>query len=252
MEIGASPTQVFGSPSTDSLFAAGLSQGASPEQETARVTIDAHRAEINRIRGYKLRLTPAEKNKLGEIQVRVQEIEGRATEGTVRDDELEERTQLLKDADEIIGKQTVDVEADQFLANTAGILEALLAPKLDPATAAKVERLERVKDNLENLVNERPESKTLRSQFQSITVQLNSLTPPRPVSTLSPAGLKAYDDLAELINDHAGAKIQLNSRETIRVVELEASIISLQGLLPPDPSQQPTSAAVSRAYTRLG
>lgn len=250
MEIGASASQIFGSSSVDSVFSAGQSAPATQEQETARITIDAQRREINRLRGYKLSLTPAEKNRLTEIQVEIQEIETKASSGTVRNDELDDRTALLAEADEIIGKPTVDIEADEFLAELAGILEALLAPKLNPVVEKRVEQLERVKATVEEALNAN-NTDTLRAQFQNITAQIEALTPPRAVSQLSSTERRAYDDLAILINDHVGAKLQLNSRETIRVAELESSIINLQGLLAPDITQQPTPQAVARAYTRF-
>jgi len=252
MEIGAkaSATAFFGSPSTQSVFTAGKSNAASPEQENARVIIKAQKRQINQIRGYKLDLTPAENHRLSKIQIEVQQIQSKAGAGTVRPDELEDRAALLAEADEIIGKPTVDAVADQFLADMAGLLEALLAPKLDPSLQKRVDQLLRVKGTLETALNAN-NSDTLRSQFQSISNHIDSLTPPRAVSSLSTSERREYDKIAVLINDHVGEKIQLSSRETTRVAQLEQSISSLQAQLPPDVSQQPTPQQVTRAYTRL-
>lgn len=251
MEIGASPSQIFGSPGPDQLFTGTSTAVATDEQETARITIKAQRREINRIHGYKLELTPNETRKLAELQSEIVEIGRKISAGTVREDELEDRTAKLKEADEIIGKPTIDVEADEFLAELAGGVETLLQPKLSPVELRRVEQLERVKDTIEQSFNANPESDTLRRQFINISQQIETLTPPRAISQLSKAEKAAYDDLAELINDHAGAKIQLPARDAIRVAELERSISQLQELAPPDPAGQPTPQAVSRAYARL-
>ena len=251
MSSDISATQLFGAPPVSSVFSAGQFGGSTPEQETARTTILAQKREINRIRGYKLQLNPAEKQQLAEIQQKVQAIEKKSSNGTVRGDELDDRLDLLAEADEIIGKPLVDATADDELAKLAGIMEALLNPKLNPVQARRVEMLTRVKDNIEASMLRSPKSATLRNQFRNLTFQLLEANPPRPVSSLSVTERKAYDDLAVLINDRAGAKIQLSAKENIRVAELESSIINLQALSPPDLSQQPTTQQVSRAYTRL-
>ena len=261
MEIGASfsgakATDFFGSPSTDSVFSAGQSTPATDTQESARVIINSHKREINRIRGYKLQLSPAENQRLSEIQAEIIEIETKATQGLAREDELEDRLELLAEADEIIGKPTANVGDDEAksdeLAEQAGILQALLEPKLSPALQKRVEQLERVKESLETSLSINPESATLLAQFQNVSGQIDTLKPPRPISQLSLSERKDYDDLADLINQTAGAEIQLSSRDAIRVAELEGSIIDLQATLPPDISQQPTPGDVARAYTRIG
>lgn len=253
MEIGgAKATDFFGSPEITSVFSAGAPTVATPSQEVARVTVNSQKQEINRIRGYKIRLTAADNKRLTEIQVQIQEITQKAAKGTARKDEFDDRTELLAEADAIIGKPTVDIEADDFLANLATGLQALLATKLSPTAATRVDQLQRVKDNIEGQLGNNPDSLTLRTQFTNVASKLNALTPPRSVSQLSNAERKAYDDLAVLINDHVGAKIQLSSKEALRVAQLESSITSLQGQLPADISQQPTPQDVSRAYTRIG
>lgn len=256
MEIGgAKATDLFGSPSTDSIFSAGLNAPATQEQETARITIKSQKREINRLRGYKLELTAAENQRLSKLQVEISKIERKAQNGTVRQDELDDRLELLAEADEIIGKPIANVGEDEAisdkLSELAGILEALLEPKLNSTLAKRVERLERVRDTLEERLNYNPESDTLRSQFQNITVLIDGLKPNRAISELSADERKTYDDLAELINNQAEAKVQLPSKDAIRVAELESSIINLQQLLAPDITGQPTPGDVARAYMRL-
>jgi len=243
---------IFGPASADALLSVGKSGAPTPEQKTAQVTIEAHKREINRIRGYKLQLTPAENQKLSKLQGKIQEINSRAAAGIARPDELEDRAELFREADRIIGKPTVDVEADLTLANLNEQIEALLQPKLDKATARRIESLERIKGQFEDRVAENPKNRTNLSQLQSISRIISELKPLRSVSQLSPAERKDYDALVEQVNAQAGAKIELTSKEAIRVADLQRSISELQSQLPPDASQQPTASAVARAYVRLG
>ncbi len=251
MEIGNSSSSGIQFASGADLFGIGAPGAASQVQEAATSTIEAQKREVNRIRGYKLQLSVAEKQKLAQIQVEIQEINQRAVDGLARPDELEDRIDLFAEADRIIGKPTVDLEADEVLADLAGVLDTLLQPRLDPARAKQVARIERVKDNLEARLNESPENRTLLQQFQSTLRIIAQLKPLRNVKELSPAEARAYDLAVEAVNDHVGVKIELSVKETRRVNDLENSIAQLQTLLPPDFSQRPTAAAVSRAYVRL-
>jgi len=260
MEIGASASSIFGNVSSSSIFGdasassiigAGQSSGAGSVQEVAQTTVEAHRREINRIRGYKLQLTPSESQKLAKLQVRIQEIEGRVSAGTARADELDERKELFNEADRIIGKPIVDAEADEELAELASGIETLLLPKLPKAQADRVELLERLSANYEDKVVANPDNRTARQQLQTVTRLIAELQPRRPVSELSKAEVRSYDDLVQLVNERAGAKVELTAKEAIKVAALQRSISDLQSALPPDNSQQPSAAAVSRAYVRL-
>lgn len=252
MDVKSAISELFGAQGgAETFFYAGLSERPSPAQETARVTIDSHRREINRLRGYKPVLTSTEQARLREIQEQVLAIERKAGQGIVRADELEDRRELLREADIIIGKPVVDVEADEELAGLATLMETLLAPKLNPAQEKRVSRLERMRDNIELQFNQNPKSATLRAQFQNLVAQIDSILVPRKITELSPAEVRAYDDLVNLINEKAGAKIELQSRDAKRVLELERSILQMQDLLPPDASQQPTPQSVANAYVSL-
>lgn len=233
------------------MLSIGKSAGATPEQETAQATITAQRREINRIRGYKLQLTPAENQKLSQIQQKIQEIGSRAAQGIARPDEFEDRAELFREADRIIGKPTVDVEADTVLADLNAKIEALLQPKLPKAVAQRVESLERIKSSYEDKIAENPDSRTNIAQIQSLSRIITELKPLREVSELSQAERREYDELVQQVNDHAGAKIELTSKEAIKVAALQSSISQLSSQLPPDASTQPTAAAVARAYVRL-
>lgn len=250
-----SAVSLFGSGSGDarSLFAITQERGPTAAQESARAIVDAQKREINRIRGYKPVLTPPEKLELSEIRTKIENIQRKTNDGTVRADELEDRTQLLLDADRIIGKPIADAgeEIEDKLAEYAGALEKLLEPRLDPRAQKRVDVLKRIKDTVEFALERNPDSATLRSQFQNIARQLTEQNPSRAISALSVSEKNAYDDLAELINDAAGVDIQLSAKDTLRVAALESSILELQSQLGDDPSQTPTAGAVNRAYSRL-
>ena len=70
------------------------SASGTSDRKSALSLINAHRREINRIRGYKVELSLAEKQKLSELQADIQKIEAKVTSGTVRADELEDRAEM--------------------------------------------------------------------------------------------------------------------------------------------------------------
>lgn len=253
VDFTVSATQIFGGGGVETFFAAGASGGASSEQQTAQVVVQAQQREINRIRGYKLQLSPAENFRLGEIQTEILKIQEKATNGTVRADELEDRKELYEEADRIIGKPIleIDTENDEVLTKLVSALETLMQPKLDPATQRRVDSLVRVKDNIEDQLAANPESVVLRGRFQSISKTVDALTPLRSVSQLSTDERRLYDEIVRDINDYTGVQLQLPSDDAIRVAQLEQSIEQMSANLPPDPSSQPTSGAVSRATARF-
>ena len=241
----------FGSSSAESIIAAGQSAAGTSDQQSAQGIIKAHKREINRIRGFKLELSPTELQKLDKLQVKIQKIETKVAAGTVRADELDDRLEFLDEADRIIGKPIVDVEADEQLAEYNSLKIALLEPKLDNATAKRVAFMERFKASLGQQISENPERHSLQLDFQSVDRIIDQLKPLRSTSQLSKAEAKAYDDIVELINDHAGIKVELTAAESNRVEALESSIVQFQNVLGPDPSSQPTAQAVANAYTAL-
>ncbi len=245
----ANAESFFGSTSPDAIIAAGQSASVDSEQQIALAMTTAAKREINRIRGYKLELSLAEKQKLANIQAEVLKIQEKAGAGTVRADELEDRTELLKEADRIIGKPIVDIEADTKLAEFNNLRLAVLAPKLDNATRKRVEFMQRFKDNLEQQIFQNPERQSLQVKFQAVSRQIDSLTPPRPITHLSRAEVRVYDETVELINDHAGAKVELTAAEMRRVAALEETIANNQALLPD--FGQPSAQQASRAYVSL-
>lgn len=251
IDISSIASALFGSASAETLFSAGQSASATPDQQSAKTIIGAHKREINRLRGYKLELTPSDLQKLSKLKEKIQIIEAKASKGTVRADELDDRLEMLDEANRIIGKPIVDVEADAKLAEYTALKVALLEPKLDIATAKRVAFLERFRNTIEEEITNNPDRQSLKTKFQGIDGLIKSLKPPRATSQLSLAERRTYDDIVELINDHAGIKVELTAAESDKVAALERSIVALQSALGPDLSQEPTPQAVARAYISL-
>ncbi|MEM7620040.1 MAG: hypothetical protein AAF228_06195 [Pseudomonadota bacterium] len=242
-------SSVFGVTSTSSIFSAGLSAAPTDGQQAAQTSIDAAKQEINRIRGYKVRLTPADNKRLDDIQKEIQELDAKAANGTIRADEIEDRSELFLEADTIIGKPSAEVEADDTLEGLRQQIDALLAPQLQGSQANRLEQLERIKTTLEEQLSDGG-GDIIRQQFRNVSRQIQELSPPRQIGQLSTAEKSEYDRLVEEVNNYAGAKLVLNAQESIRVASLESTINDLSSSLPPDPSSQPTAASVSRAYAR--
>lgn len=260
MQIGSPPPSLFAPASAETFFgpgdgeaviAAAQSGSSGTDPASAQAIVTAQRREINRIRGYKLELTTSEKQKLDELKEDILEIAQKALDGTARPSELDDRIEMLKEADRIIGKPIVDVEADEKLAELNALRVAILEPKLDNATAKRVAFLERFRDSIEEQVIRSPDRKSLREKFNAIVQQIDKMKPLRQTSQLSKAERRTYDDIVVLINDHIGAKVELSTRESDRVASLEASITQFQAFVGADLSQQPTPQAVARAYTSL-
>ncbi len=249
--MAISATSIFGGGSASSVFAAGVSGGATDAQVAAQEVVNANRTEINRIRGYKLRLTPADNQRLSEIQNEITKISSKISNGTVRADELEDRSELFLEADVILGKPSAEVENDDVLDEIREKIDAVLAPRLTPQQEDRLDTLNTLKEAFQTRLDDDPSNVIAIRQIQNVQRQIDTIDVPRQVSRLSVSERQEYDDLVDQANEHAGAKLLLNSRESIRVQQLQESIDSMADLLPADAASQPSAAAVSRAYTRL-
>lgn len=245
-------TSIFGGGSATTLFAATVSGGATDAQQAAQVVVDASKKEINRIRGYKLQLTPAENKRLSELQEQIGKINDKAANGTVRDDELEDRSELFLEADTIIGKPSAGVENDDVLDGLREQIDEVLAPRLTPQQQDRLDTLNTLLTSFEERLADDPSNVVAIRQVQNIQRQISNIDVPRKVTELTVAEKQEYDELVEQANNHAGAKLLLNARESARVQALEETIGQMSSLLPADPAGQPTAAAVARAYARIG
>lgn len=257
MEIGSSAfnffkrdaaESLFGSTSADTIIGAGLAGSNSSAQNALTMTIAAKR-EINRIRGYKIELTLSEKQRLLDLQEKIKKIDVKINDGTVRPDELDDRIAFRDEADRIIGKPIVDVEADETLKEYNNLKLAILQPRLDPTLRKRIEFMERYKDTLEKELSFNPDRLSLQRAFRGIASQIDRLNPLRSPAQLRGQEIKAYDDIVELINNHAGAKVELTVAESRRVEALQKAISDFQSQVPD--LSQPTPQQAARAYTAL-
>lgn len=249
--MAISATSIFGNGNASSIFASGVSAGATPAQQAAQVVVDASNRQIKQIRGYKTQLTPADNKRLNEIQQEIVKINQKASDGTVRQDELEDRSELYVEADFIIGKPAAGIENDDFLDDINEKIADLLTRRLTPQQENRLDTLNNLKANYEAQLEEESGNVNAIRQIQNITYQINQIDVPRQVSELSVSEKSQYDDLVEQANDYAGVKLLLNATESIRVQHLQETIDSMAGSLPADPASQPTASAVARAYTRF-
>ena len=247
-----SATSIFGGGSATTLFSATLSGGATDAQQAAQAVVDGAQQQINRIRGYKVQLTPAENKRLEDIQKDILKINEKAANGTVRPDELEDRSELFLEADTIIGKPSAGVENDDFLDEIREKIDEVLAPRLTPQQQDRLDTLNTLLSSFEERISDDPTNLVAIRQVQNVQKQIAQIDVPRQVSQLSVSEKLEYDALVEEANAHAGAKLLLNSRESVRVQALEETIGQMSSSLPADPAGQPTAAAVARAYSRLG
>lgn len=248
----ASVSDIFGGGSASNIFAAGVSSGATDAQQAAQQVVNASNQEIKRIRGYKLQLTPAENKRLTEIQTEITKINQKVGNGTVRQDELEDREVLFLEADTIIGKPSAGVENDDVLDGIREEIDTLLTKRFTPQQQARLDTLSTLKESFQERLDDDPSNINSIRQLQNIQFQIDQIDQPRQISQLSVSEKKSYDELVERANNHAGAKLLLNSRESVRVQQLQQTIDDMASSLPADPASQPTAASVARAYTRLG
>ena len=244
-------TSVFGGGNATSIFSATVTSGATEAQQAAQVVVDAAQQQINRIRGYKLRLTPADNKRLEEIQAEIVKINEKAANGTVRDDEIEDRAELYLEADTIIGKPSAGVENDDTLDEIRKQIDEILLPRFTPQQEDRLNVLNSLLETFEDRLAEDSTNVVVIRQVQNIQKQIANIEVPRLVSQLSVSERAEYDALVEQANDHAGAKLLLNARESARVQALEETIEQMASQLPADPASQPTAASVARAYSRL-
>ena len=247
----ASASSIFGGGSASSVFAAGVSAPVTDAQQAAQQVVNASNQEIKRIRGYKVTLTPADNKRLTEIQKDITKINSRVSDGTVRQDQLEDREQLYLEADVILGKPSAGVENDETLDGIREKIDVLLSKRLTPQQSKRIATLETLKESFQERLDDDPSNVIAIRQIQNVQRQIDSIDVPRKITELSVTEKKEYDALVDEANSHAGAKLLLNTRDAIRVQHLQETIDKMSSSLPAAPGSQPSAAQVARAYTRL-
>ncbi len=201
---------------------------AGPQADNSAI-IAAETREINRIKGYKVQLTPADNKRLDQLQEKILQVQEKAQRGTANAKDYEDRTKAYAEANKIVGKKTLTQEQsdDPAMKELATGLAALMKPRLSPAVKQRVDVLEKIQISLEEQLNDRPDSPVLKGRYQIVVSTLAKIAPLRKVSQLSPSEIKDYDKMAEAINKLAGFKLQLPSKDAKRVAVLERVITDL-------------------------
>ena len=150
----------------------------------------------------------------------------RASNGTLRTDEIEDRAALFLEADTIIGKPSANVENDDFLDGIRDQIDDLLAPRLTPPQERRLETLNTLLTGFEERLAEDSTNVVAIRQVQNIQRQISNIDVPRQISQLSVSEKQQYDSLVEQANEHAGAKLLLNSTESVSRAEFRRKILS--------------------------
>lgn len=252
VDITTAPSSILSTRTADSFFSIGVSEGATAVQTSAQVAITSHQREINRIRGYKLQLTPADNQRLAKLQEKIVGLNQKAADGNIRPDEIKLRSEYYRQADEIVGKPSFDVDADLTLSALNEKIEELLAPKLDAVRQKRLDLLTKLGDRLRTRLEDDSSNETVIAQLRNILKQIEEVAPLRGIHELSATEKREYDGYVREVNDYAEAKLMLNAKESVKVYELQKSIEQLAELLPPDTSNQPTAGQAASIYAKLG
>lgn len=183
--------------------------------------------ELNRVQGYKVDLTPAESKRLASLQNQISRLEEKAGPDGLSVSQFNDRAELFREANAILGKEYVDVEADPVLKELVARVDTLLEPKLRGAQKKRLDNLR----NLETKYLERfyagTTSAALARQIGNVKLQIQTLTQPRKMAELSPSERRDYDALVTTINARAGTEFLLPSDRKGRAEEIQKTIASL-------------------------
>jgi len=199
------------------IFAA--TQGNAADKNA--LTLKAFERDIKRLQGLKVDITPADAKQLAKLEDEIKRIEKRAGPEGLSTSDIETRAELYRDAFKILGKEFVDLEADETLKNLSKAVDQLLEPKLIGEKKDRLERLRRLSNNLEVAFIGGNRSKILLTQLANVQKQISDLVPPRLISDLSLSDKRAYDILVTKVNERAGVEMILpaNKREQIEKIQ---------------------------------
>lgn len=216
--------------SAHQLFADTIFSTALASQTTENdLTLKAMERDIKRLQGLKTEITPADAEQLAKYEDEITRIEARAGPEGLSSDEIEDRAELYRAAYKILGKEFVDLEADDVLKGLNDEVDALLEPKLDGSKKTRLENLRKISLNLGEAYLAGNTSQTLLTQVANVEKQIESLTPPRLMSELSNSELREYDALVEKVNEQAGVEMILNSTKRARIEKIQSAMTQLGG-----------------------
>ncbi len=238
--IGGSSRNSFGSSSSKAsqLFGNGNGGGGASLFQTAAnassgLTVDTKQLitkglqdQIDRLQGYRTNLSVAEKQKLADYQKKITDINQLASTRILTNIEKADRAEAYVESYKILGKEYVDYSDDAVVTKTAAALKDLIASKPKGAEAARLERLQVAFNGLTDQADkaEGDTPKYLASQILSLSRQINQLTAPRKISSLSVAERRQHDALVDKINEHVGYEYELNSTKKLKIEQLQATI----------------------------
>ncbi|MCB1517439.1 MAG: hypothetical protein KDJ19_07485 [Hyphomicrobiaceae bacterium] len=228
-------TDLIGSADPSSIIAANVSaaqQGGVSVTATDMI-VKGIQDEIDRINGYRTNLSVAEKQKLADLQTKIEGFNQTAQSRSLTQDEITERSDLYVDAYKILGKDYVDIASDEYLTQKTDELTELMATKPKGADAEQLTQLETLKDSIYQRIDDasadgRDVSDLYYNQLRSITARITKLTAPRDISELSQDELRQHDEIADAINDHAGQEIQLKSDKRLQISRLQKTMELVQ------------------------
>lgn len=210
----ASPTEVF---------TINQASGADTNQLLAQ----SLKREIDRLQGYKTDLTPAENKRLAKLQADIQRINESAGPDGLSLDRHEDRAELYREANAILGKPYVDIEADPELSEMVAQVDTLLETKYRGATKKRLENLRALEEKFYQSYYNGNTSATLARQIANVKTQISRLAAPRPMAELTPGERREYDGLVEKINARAGYEYLMPSRKRARAESLQKTMGSL-------------------------
>lgn len=183
--------------------------------------------EIDRLQGYKTNLTPAESKRLAKLQTDIQRIKENAGPDGLSLEQRDERAELYRQANDILGKPYVDVEADPELSALVKQVDTLLETQYRGPTKKRLENLRALEGKFYDAYFAGNSSATLARQIANVKTQITRLAAPRPMDALSASERRDYDALVEKVNARAGYEYLMPSRKRARAESLQKTMNSM-------------------------
>ncbi len=226
---GKSATDIFaGGSSAQSLI--GITSNATSaggvQVDPQQMILKGLQDEIDRTLGYRTDLSVTEKQKLADLQSKITGYNKNAEVRSLTKEELSERADLYVEAYAILGKDYVDVAADEFLTEKTDELSELMKTQPVGANAKRLDRLQTMYDNYTARVDDADgaNADTYYLPLRSISYQIQKLTAPRSIDQLSAEEVRRHDEIADEINNHAGQELQIKSDKRLKILRLQKTM----------------------------
>lgn len=230
---GKSANEFFGAgDSAESLIAITSSATSAGGVQVApnQMVLKGLQDEIDRTLGYRTDLSISEKQNLADLQAEIEQFNQFAQARSLTTNELKERGDLYVEAYAILGKDYVDVAADEFLTEKTEELGELMARKPVGDEAKRLARLETMVEGITNRVEELGETGAdiYYAQLRSLSRSIQLLTAPRDITELSRDEIRRHDEIADEINAYAGEELQIDSDKRFKIARLQDSMRAIQ------------------------